>query len=339
MTRFHHRFLLFVLGLVMGFSSLSLDAQTLPLRYATLELFTNTPCPICGSQNPGLFSRLANYEGQYHLISFYPGKPYSSCIFYQANIPENTARYQFYTGHIFGTPTVALNGIDFKSSSGVTNSVLNSLTGGTSWLYVDVTETEGPSRTVNITLQDVVGGSVSTGRLFAVIVEKQVMYNAPNGETIHRNVFRKFLTPAAGDEIDLTSGSANRTYQYEVDGNWNAQETYVIAWLSNPSTNEIYNSGTRYDPDFVSSVATATSALPLTIYPNPASSQVFISVPEGNPGGPLYLLDQQGRVVRTISTIPEGLVIVPLTDLSSGRYVVYWPSGLRTYSGSFQVVK
>lgn len=335
----HRFFAVWILGIVFFLGQGKVIGQDLPPRYLTMELFTNTPCPICGSQNPGLFSRLTNYEGQYHLISFYPGKPYSSCIFYQANIPENTARYQFYTGHIFGSPTVALNGIDFKSSSGVTNNVLASLTGGTSWLHVGVTESEGTSRTVNITLEDVVGGSLPTGRLFAVIVEKEVMYNAPNGETIHRNVFRKFLTPSAGEEIDLTSGSANRTYQYDVDGNWNAQETYVIAWLSNPSTNEIYNSGTRYDPDFVSSVASATSALPLTIYPNPASSQVFIPVPEGGPKGPLYLLDQKGSVIRTISTITEGLVTVPLTDLSSGTYVVYWPADHRTYSGTFQVVK
>ena len=89
-----NRFLkIWMLG-VMGCLGISgaLVGQNLPPKYLTMELFTNTPCPICGSQNPGLFSRLTNYEGQYHLISFYPGKPYSSCIFYQANIPENTAR-------------------------------------------------------------------------------------------------------------------------------------------------------------------------------------------------------------------------------------------------------
>ena len=128
----------------------SVSAQDLPIRYATLELFTNTPCPSCGSQNPGLFSRLGNYEGEYHLISFYPGKPYSSCIYYQANIPENSTRFQHYAGEIFGTPTVALNGIDFKSSSGVNTTVLDNLTGGTSWsvsyTHLDVYKRQPRSR-------------------------------------------------------------------------------------------------------------------------------------------------------------------------------------------------
>ena len=217
-------------------------AQDLPPRYATLELFTNTPCPICANQNPGLFSRLAQFEGEYHLIGFYPGKPYSSCIFYQANKPENDTRFQFYQGNIFGTPTVALNGIDFKSSNGVTNTVLEGLTGGTSWLHVDVEETSGSNRSVTINLEDHVGGSLTTGRLFAVIVEKEISYTAPNGETVHHNVFRKFLSNPTGEDIDLTTGIASRSYNYDVDPTWKADEVYIIALLTVPSTIEVFNS-------------------------------------------------------------------------------------------------
>lgn len=86
-----------------------------PPRFATLELCTNTPCPICGSQNPGLFNPLMNDEGQYHLISFCPGKPNASCIFYQRNISEYTSRYQFYKGNIFGSPTVLKMGLFLPS--------------------------------------------------------------------------------------------------------------------------------------------------------------------------------------------------------------------------------
>ncbi|HQW01553.1 MAG TPA: Omp28-related outer membrane protein, partial [Saprospiraceae bacterium] len=240
MKYFKHILIIIGFGIVIFLKPASVSAQDLPIRYATLELFTNTPCPICASQNPGLFNRLANYEGQYHLIGFYPGSPYSSCIFYQANIPQNSARVQHYSGEIFGSPTVALNGIDFKSSSGVNTTVLDNLTGGTSWLYINVDETTGTSRSVTIDLQDVVGGSLTTGRLYAVIVEKEISYNAPNGETLHHNVFRRFLTDVNGEDVDLTSGQATKTYQYAVSGTWNADETYVIAWLMDPTTEEIY---------------------------------------------------------------------------------------------------
>ncbi len=297
-------------------------AQNFPPRYPTLELFTNTPCPSCGSQNPGLFNRLANFEGEYHLISFYPGKPYNSCIFYNANKTENTARWQFYTGSVFGTPTVALNGIDFKSSSGVTNTVLESLMGQTSWLEVDVEETTGSSRTVDITLHDYAGGSLTTGRLFALIVEREIQYNAPNGETLHHNVFRKFLTVTAGEDIDLSSGTATASYSYDIDQAWNADETYVIAWVMNPNTKEIYNSGTRFDPDFVTAVNEVSRTGVFQLYPNLTAGAFTITLPDNqykasvsiyNAAGALFFLqtyDSISEINIDGNAWPEGTYIV-----------------------------
>ncbi|MDX1408772.1 MAG: hypothetical protein R3330_11580, partial [Saprospiraceae bacterium] len=53
-----------VVSLALG--SLDSGAQSSAPRYPLLEHFTNTPCSICGSQNPGFFNRLEAYEGQYH---------------------------------------------------------------------------------------------------------------------------------------------------------------------------------------------------------------------------------------------------------------------------------
>ena len=328
-----------ILGVLFIFGPSHMEAQTLPLRYATLELFTNTPCPICGSQNPGLFNRLGNYEGEYHLISFYPGQPYSSCIFYQANIPQNAIRLNHYPGEIFGSPTVALNGLDFKSSSGVNTTVLDNLTGGTSWLHVDVEETSGTDRTVTINLEDVVGGSLSAGQLFAVIVEKEIFYNAPNGETVHHNVFRRFLTAATGDPVDLSSGTATKTYQYAVEGGWNADQTYIIAWVSDPTTKEIYNSGTRFDPDFVSGVNPVEPLSALSLYPNPATSEVNITLPADVTAAEVKVYDHLGRLVRSILAASGPVVNIPAGDLSSGRYIVKLISGEKLYSGSFEIIR
>ncbi len=311
-------YLLFSLLMTFGDAT----AQNFPPRYPTLELFTNTPCPSCGGQNPGLFNRLVNFEGEYHLISFYPGKPYNTCIFYNANIPENAARWQFYTGSVFGTPTVALNGIDFKSSNGVTNAVLESLTGQTSWLEVAVEETTGSSRSVDITLVDHAGGSLTTGRLFAVIVEREILYNAPNGETVHHNVFRKFLTATAGEEVDMSSGNATESFTYEVDPTWNADEIYVIAWVMNPTTKEIYNSGTRFDPAFVTAVNEVSRTGVFQLYPNLTTGAFTIALPDNqhktsvqvyNAIGDLFF-SQTYEALSQInvdgSTWPEGTYIV-----------------------------
>ncbi len=331
--------LLALMGMILMAGLTPVAAQDMPTRYPTLELFTNTPCPICGSQNPGFFNRLANYEGEYHLISFYPGKPYSSCIFYQANIAENTTRFQHYTGEIFGSPTVALNGIDFRSPNQVTTAVLDGLTGGTSWLHVNVEETTGTTRDVTIELTDHVGGSIASGRLFAVIVEREILYNAPNGETVHHNVFRKFLTPAAGETVDMASGSATRTYPYTVQGGWNANEIYVIAWLSDPSTEEIYNSGTRFDPDFVSSVVTASKVSPLQVFPNPASDAVFVTLPETLTQSDIRVYDQTGRCVTTIPAAAGPNVRIDVGTFPAGRYHVRLDDARDAWGGSFQVIR
>lgn len=332
-------FIIISVGVVLFFRPTGVSGQELPIRYATLELFTNTPCPICASQNPGLFNRLANYEGQYHLIGFYPGSPYSSCIFYQANIPQNTARVQHYTGNIFGTPTVALNGIDFKSSSGVTTTVLDNLTGGTSWLYIDVAETTGTSRTVTIDLQDVVGGSVSTGHLFAVIVEKEIFYNAPNGETVHHNVFRRFLTDVNGEEVDLSSGQVTRTYNYDVNNGWNADETYVIAWLMDSGSQEIYNSGTRFDADFTSAINTVQPLSTLSVFPNPASTEVNITLPTGVAVVDVEIYDAQARLMRSLSLQEGPQLSIATGDFPLGRYFIRLKADKVAYTGSFEVAR
>ena len=314
-------------------------AQNLPPRYPTLELFTNTPCPSCGSQNPGLFNRLANFEGEYHLISFYPGKPYNSCIFYNANKTENTARWQFYTGSVFGTPTVALNGIDFKSSSGVTNTVLEGLTGQTSWLEVDVEETTGSSRTVDITLQDYAGGSLAVGRLFAVIVEREILYNAPNGETVHHNVFRKFLTVTAGEDIDLSTGTATASYTYDVDPAWNADEIYVIAWVMNPTTKEIYNSGTRFDPDFVTAVNEVSRTGVFQLYPNLTTGAFTIALPDNQHNATVHVYNTIGALFFSHTFESLSAINVDGSTWPEGTYIVRVAVGGKERSERVSIVR
>ena len=339
MKRLHHIFICISFIFSLLFICQDIHAQDLPPRYATLELFTNTPCPICANQNPGLFSRLENYEGQYHLISFYPGKPYPSCIFYQANIMENTLRWQFYTGEVFGTPTVAINGIDFTNSNGVTNTVLDNITGGTSWLKIAVEETTGSSRSVDITLQDYAGGSVSTAHLFAVIVEKEINYDAPNGEKIHHNVFRRFLTSTHGDEVDLSSGSATVSFDYDVDAGWQADQVYVIAWLANSVTKEIYNSGTRFDPDFVSAVDGVPDEGKLHIYPNPSSGQFTLTLPSHQHQAEVSVFDISGALVFRQQYASQSEITLDGSAWPEGSYLVRLKIDGREVSEWLRVVR
>jgi hypothetical protein len=331
-TKFYTVAILLSLGVLLA--TVEVNAQPLPPKYPMLELFTNTPCPICGSQNPGFFNRLEAYEGEYHLVSFYPGKPYASCIFYQANISENSARLDFYP-MVFGTPTVAINGLDFRSSGSVSNTVLDNITGMNSWLSVTVEETIGSTRTVTITLEDHVGGSLSSGTLYAVIVEREIMYNAPNGETLHHNVFRRFLTPVDGETVDLGTGMATRAYQYTLDGDWQPDEIHVVAWLMDPDTKEIYNSGTRFDP--VLSGTNDLREIPaLAIYPNPASDQVSVRLPDGG-HGTLRVYDGAGQMVCIRDASHDSAVRMDVASWPAGSYYVEVRSEEAVLQGRFIV--
>jgi hypothetical protein len=337
MNRFQHLLLTICIGLALAVIPKSVSGQDMAPKYPMLELFTNTPCSVCGSQNPGLFSRLAAFEGQYHLVSFYPGTPYSSCIFYQANTTENGARLAFYP-MIFGTPTVAINGTEFRSSSGVSNTVLNNITGQESWLSVKVEETFGTSRTADITLTDHVGGSLTTGKLYVVIVEREIMYAAPNGETVHYNVFRKFLSSVDGDDVDLSSGMAGRSYQYNVDAEWDADEIHVVAWLMNPDTKEIYNSGTRFDPTLSSTEEIGDTPI-LNIYPNPVSDVVNIIIPEDAMDAPLRIFNTNVQLIYKQATSGDTRVTLDASSWPAGRYLVEIEDGERRLRGIFEVVK
>lgn len=338
MKRIQNLFFAACIGMIGLMPLNSASAQNLTLKYATLELFTNTPCPICGSSNPGMFSRLSAYEGQYHLISFYPGKPYSSCVFYQANVAENTARYNFYS-EVFGSPTVGINGTQFPSSNGVTNALLDAVTGDSTWLNIQVEETTGSTRNVDITLYDLAGGSVDSARLFAVIVEKEIMYNAPNGENVHYNVFRKFLTNVNGEDIDLSGGMSTSSYEYTLDGSWQDDQVYIIAWLMNPETQEIYNSGTRFDPPLTTATRDLAALPKVKVFPNPATLDITIQLPEEINNAPIVIYDIHGKIVHQETVSGNNSISVDVSSLPVGFYQVGIGSSKGLMTGRFEVVR
>ena len=165
------------------------------------------------------------------------------------------------------------------------------------------------------------------------------MYNAPNGETLHHNVFRRFLTAPAGEEVDLSSGNASREYTYTVDGSWNENETYVIAWLSNPETKEIYNSGTRFDPDFISSLSRPTDVLPLTLYPNPSTTWLQISIPADVKSGRIESFNALGQMIHQEKVDGSPLQTLRVDQWPAGQYLVRLRDGNTVYSGIVDVIR
>ncbi len=292
-------------------------AQQLPKRYATIELFTNTPCGSCRAHNPGFFQLLDNYADDIHQISFYPGRPYQSCPIYQENKMENE-NYKTRRGSVF-TPQVYLDGMGGVSSGSVSASDLDAIVQGESFLYVKVEESGDVNRTVDITLQTFDNTPSAQGRLFIAAVERAYSIPNPPGnwEANHHNVFRSFISNPEGELVDLTLASPSLNYSYSVDAGWDPDEMYVLAWVEHPTTKAVFNSGTRFDEAF-SGVHSLNELEMIEVFPNPAIDEITLNIPEGVAANHLEILDIQGKLVKRQQVQSS----IQVSDLSSGVYTI-----------------
>jgi hypothetical protein len=310
-------FQLLAVVLMLATFSPELSAQNMPKKYASLEHFTNTPCPSCGSQNPGFFDLLEGYSGNYHHISYHPGQPYQSCIFYQENTTENRARSNYYS--ISSSPRVVINGLTQSSSGTVTANMLNDVTGGESPIEVQVEETSGINRTVSVDINLYGTAPVTNAKLYAAVVEKEIMYNAPNGETVHHNVFRKFLTSSDGNDIDLSNSTSGISFNYNITSPWNADEIYTVVWVQDPVTKEVLNSGTPFDPPFVSAIE-APKTVSFAILPNPVEDLLEIQMENPDQINTIRIHDMSGKQLFYQTGILNSSINV--RSLNPGLYII-----------------
>lgn len=286
--------------------------QAQPPRYATLELFTNTPCPSCVNQNPGFFNLLNGYTGSVHQISFYPGRPYASCPLYQDNTDENIEHRSH--RNLIGTPRVYFNGINAVRSGSVTAAMLDEATTQKSFLHVMVTESTSPTSSVEITLTPYGMPNANSGELYVMLVERDVTLTdiSSSWEDEHFNVFRKFIVD--GSNVDLTSTST-QSFSYTLDPSWNASKMYVLAWVEDTNTGEIFNSGTRFDPTFSNTNAVELSN-EITASPNPFNDQINFDFGTLEAQS-IDVINAQGKVIQTFS---RDLSSIETSSWASGVY-------------------
>lgn len=251
-------------------------------RYVLLEHFTNTRCGICSSRNPAFFDLVQENEGNVHHIAVHPPYPYTQCAFYQHNTNDNLSRAEFYG--VVGSPRVYVLG-NRNSESGklMSQTRLNTFFDQTSPIAVVVSEeTEGNTRNVTVDVQTYENLEANDLKLFVSVVEKEVAYDAPNGEKEHFNVFRKSLPDYNGSDFNPAAigESKNFNFSYELDSEWDASQIYVVAYVQNVATKEVINSGTRFDEVISTDIEESIFDQSLLLYPNPAND--FINIESSN---------------------------------------------------------
>ena len=314
--------------IVIALTSLGSFAQV--ERTLVVEHFTNTKCSTCASRNPALFDLLDEYPEVLH-ISYHPSSPYSTCIFSQHNPAENDGRTNFY-GIYGGTPRVVLQG----EVVGVQNPILNAgqieaQLGQTSDFMISVSQEQTDASQVNVQLvvKLVSQPSMQSYNLYAIIAEKQINYNAPNGENVHHEVFRKVLLNQAVSLTEVGDSVIINT-NYDIDAAWKDEELIVTAMIQDNESKAILQAFESDKLDSGSSFIGDDEILSLdgALYPNPATDVLHI----GNTGNTFVRAEFYaitGKLVKSfsdpdgmnISDLPEGIYMAVLIDNQQKRHI------------------
>lgn len=309
------RFLLFVL-----FASSLVISNGQAKRYIFMEHVTNSNCGVCGATNPNYYNVIKPYEGSYHHLTVHPKFPYVSCVFYQANKTEQDERAAYIGAS--STPTVIVNGLTKKSASSINKTLLDAELAKTSPIEVVVKETGTTSRSVTVDIKTVGTKPSGTYKVYAAIAERVRNQATPNGEKVHYDVFRKFLTAVTGDAVTLADNGStlNLSYTYTVNSSWVESETYLLVWVQDATTKEVLNSGNKFD---IISKTEDLVASDVKILYNPVRTNLAVQLNKNLDGGKYLIMNIMGQVISqgTITTNNNKLEI-PVSHYESGMYFI-----------------
>ena len=290
-------------------------------NFALIEHFTNTPCPICARNNPNVYEVLDKYADQVHHISIHTDAPYPNCELHLFNAQDNKARQTYYG--INSTPRVYINGKPSTTQKANFESDLQAALANVRPLTMTLKESEGGVRTVEVEVTANQSLEASDYRIFVAVVERTVNYAAPNGETVHHDVLRDYVTSEDGDPIQLplSGASMTNTYQVTIPPGVAVAEAYVMAYIQDLTTRDIL--GSAIAGQVTSSVRDLTKTAGLKLYPSPASAQLQVSVDPLFNIQSLEVLGLNGTRLKHLKlNSPRAEVLLPIQGLVPGTYLL-----------------
>lgn len=319
-------FLLSVLTLLA--STLSI-AQT---RVVLIEQFTNSGCPPCAASSPSIFNFVDSNPTDVGSIAYHTSFPYNDSMYFE-NPAESSARVSFYG--VSGVPYSIVDGNYYKNSSSGFIPVMSST--------IATRKAISPkydAQTLSLNLV----GNLLTGSLrftslnvsnatdnlvaYIVVIEKYVLKSSyaaspsANSETEYGYVMRKMFPNSSGTLLINKALSGNDT----VNINWtlnkikDINEMKVVVFVQNTITQEVYQAQ-LFTPT-ISSVGindvSFTSISQATIYPNPSTGNISISVNKELFIDKIEILNQLGQVVYIASIKANTNNVSATLNLESG---------------------
>jgi len=336
------------------FSSAWLSAQTLVStmpenKAAILEEFTGVSCPNCPPAHQIIENLLPQYPNNLFVVSYHPtNSSYTT--------PRNASDPDFRRGFLDGFYTSSFVGSRFMPGGLVNRRIWGTerMTSRGNWTsYINTIQAEAsPVNVGTVATYDTATSllsvdvevyytdtSATANTLYVFLLEDSLVADqsgsggSPN--YVHNHVFRETLTTDQwGDLIPLTP-VAGQFYKDTLTfdnsaGAYNMKNCSVIAFVRDPSTEEIFSGTSAHVTEFVDNTNIDddfASQIHMEVYPNPAKHTANVSFTLRNVQElQLELLDLNGKSISgsSLGTFSAGTHqhSLDLTELPAGMYVV-----------------
>lgn len=292
-----------------------------------IEHFTNSRCSTCASRNPAFYQTLEDYPQVLH-IAYHPSSPYASCIFSQHNPTENDNRAYFYDVY-GGTPRAVIQGeVIPVQNPMVSAEQIDAHLGMMSDYRLSTTNTKVSGNTYKLSfeIERVSGTDWETVLVFAGLAEEEIQYDAPNGEKLHHDVFRKRLFYDTAN-VNPVGNKKTWEFEYTMHADWVVDEIYSYVIIQDMNTQAVKQSASSLDsPTFIGDKA--IEEVRNLFYPNPVSNSFSIQAAYANQVEKVEIFSMVGTKVKEfrnstrmdISDLPDGLYFAKLTDHNKNQY-------------------
>ncbi len=294
-----------------------------------IEHFTNSRCSVCAARNPAFYTLINDYPEVLH-IAYHPSSPYSNCVFSQHNPTENDARTNYY-GIYGGTPRVVVQGkiIGPQNPLLMASQIEDKLEQAADFIIsVEQMQNTNEEAEVTIVVKRIGDNNPDNLNLYAIVAEKEIEYNAPNGEYVHHDVFRKVLTDTPVSIANVGDSVLFNT-SYTIDAEWLANQMYVAVMLQDESSKNVLQSAASELLSNPQSVADYKITITDDLFvPNPALHQIRLNKNYEKQISHAEIFNMKGLkliavdYVQTIdvSGLQQGLYLVIAKDIDDKRY-------------------
>lgn len=290
-------------------------------REVLVEYFTNNTLSSSVSTNSYMHSFETNNSTDLRAIHYHTSSPSGDPLF--SSYPSGPLAREFYYG-IGTVPYALINGnqpLNLANTVG-NQTIIERESLMDPFFDLSVNCSQGESVIISISANALEGFSGKDFSLHCAIVEKQVeIGNAPNGEPVFYNVLREFLPNPGGTYLPSTMNSGNtvsREFIWSPTNIHSLSNARVVAFVQNNSTKEVVQSA-YFDLSSITTNPVFYSSLKVNLYPNPASTHIWIESPEIIEE--IVIVDVTGRIVSMARPYQMNFN-VEVGSLKNGVYLV-----------------